>query len=232
MDRVGLQPAIAQRRVLHVVQMEMRVDEGDVSHGGAASWSRMRSRPRRHIAPGAERRLVEAVPPMSRRQVLARTPAPARSRSTMASAAALAPRCSSIIAPDQIWPIGLAMFLPAMSGAEPCTGSNIEGKRRSGLRLAEGAMPIVPVTAGPRSDRMSPKRLLATTTSKLDGPAHEMGGQDVDVVLLGGDVGIVLRHGAEPLVPERHGVDDAVGFGGRGQLRFAARARQLEGDSS
>ncbi|CKR99669.1 Uncharacterised protein [Mycobacterium tuberculosis] len=40
---------------------------------------------------------------------------------------------------------------------------------RSGLRLALGAMPMVPVQAGPRSDRMSPNRLLATTTSKKSG---------------------------------------------------------------
>jgi hypothetical protein len=73
------------------------------------------------------------------------------------------------MAPDQIWPIGLAMPCPAMSGAEPWTGSNIEGQRRSGLRLAEGAMPIVPVTAGPRSERMSPKRLEPTTTSNQSG---------------------------------------------------------------
>src|SRR5690349_4331434 len=66
-------------------------------------------------------------------------------------------------------PIGLAMFLPKMSGAEPCTGSNSEGKLRSGFRLADGAMPIVPVQAGPRSDRMSPNRLDATTTSKRSG---------------------------------------------------------------
>ena len=42
-------------------------------------------------------------------------------------AAAVSPRCSSIIAPDQCWPSGLAMPSPTMSGAEPCTGSNIEG---------------------------------------------------------------------------------------------------------
>src|SRR3954469_17790768 len=56
-----------------------------------------------------------------------------------------------------------------MSGAEPGTGSNIEGKSRSGLRLAEGAMPMVPVHAGPRSERMSPKRLEPTTTSNQSG---------------------------------------------------------------
>ena len=65
--------------------------------------------------------------------------------------------------------MGLAMPLPAMSGAEPCTGSNSDGNRRSGLMLADGAMPMVPQTAGPRSDRMSPKRLEPTTTSKRSG---------------------------------------------------------------
>lgn len=76
---------------------------------------------------------------------------------------------SSIIAPLQIMAIGLAMFLPKMSGAEPCTGSNSDGKLRSGFRLADGAMPMVPVQAGPRSDKISPNRLEATTTSKRSG---------------------------------------------------------------
>src|SRR6185436_6209238 len=56
-----------------------------------------------------------------------------------------------------------------MSGAEPCTGSNSEGNARSGFRFALGASPIVPVVAGPRSERMSPNRLDATTTSKRCG---------------------------------------------------------------
>src|ERR1035438_9396102 len=38
---------------------------------------------------------------------------------TMPAAASASPRRSSIIAADQIWAIGLAMPLPAMSGAEP-----------------------------------------------------------------------------------------------------------------
>src|SRR5207244_6938819 len=79
--------------------------------------------------------VVEALPPMSRvRGPSTSTRSIAR---TMAPAASLCPRCSSIIAPDQIWPIGLAMFLPAMSGAEPCTGSNTDGNLRSGLMLPE-----------------------------------------------------------------------------------------------
>src|SRR5512145_2569124 len=56
-----------------------------------------------------------------------------------------------------------------MSGAEPCTGSNIDGCSRSGLMLAPGAMPIPAATAGARSDRMSPNRLLATMTSNQSG---------------------------------------------------------------
>src|SRR3954470_16121459 len=87
----------------------------------------------------------------------------------MSSAACLCPRCSSISAPDQIVASGFAIFFPAMSGAEPCTGSKMEGAVRSGLMLPEAAMPIVPAVAGPRSDRMSPKRLEATITSKRSG---------------------------------------------------------------
>src|SRR6476659_6975558 len=56
-----------------------------------------------------------------------------------------------------------------MSGALPCTGSKHDGNARSGFRFAEGAMPIVPVHAGPRSERMSPKRFEPTTTSNQSG---------------------------------------------------------------
>ena len=56
-----------------------------------------------------------------------------------------------------------------MSGAEPCTGSNIEGNSRSGFRFAEGAIPMVPAQAGPRSERMSPNRFEPTTTSNQSG---------------------------------------------------------------
>jgi hypothetical protein len=56
-----------------------------------------------------------------------------------------------------------------MSGAEPCTGSNIDGYSFSGLMLPPGAMPIDPAMAGPRSERMSPKRFEATTTSNQSG---------------------------------------------------------------
>src|ERR1051325_3267493 len=56
-----------------------------------------------------------------------------------------------------------------MSGALPCTGSKHDGDSRSGFMLAEGALPIVPVPPGPRSERMSPKRFEPTTTSNQSG---------------------------------------------------------------
>src|SRR5215471_20498959 len=62
-----------------------------------------------------------------------------------------------------------SMALTMAAAARPCTGSNIEGNWRSGLMLAPGAMAMVPVVAGPRSDRMSPKRLEPTITSNQVG---------------------------------------------------------------
>ena len=48
-------------------------------------------------------------------------------------AASFSPKWSSIKAPDHICPIGFAIPFPAMSGAEPWTGSNRDGYLFSGL---------------------------------------------------------------------------------------------------
>ncbi len=69
------------------------------------------------------------------------------------------------MAAEMIAAIGLARPVPAMSGAEPWTGSNSDGPVRAGLRLAEAARPMPPETAPARSVRMSPKRLSVTMTS-------------------------------------------------------------------
>src|SRR5258707_9143942 len=58
---------------------------------------------------------------------------------------------------------GIGDALAVDVGAEPCTGSNIEGNSRAGFRFADGAMPMVPAQAGPRSERMSPNRFEPTT---------------------------------------------------------------------
>jgi len=61
-------------------------------------------------------------------------------------------------------------------------------------------MPMVPVTPGPRSERMSPNRLDPTTTSKALGPLDEVGAENVDVELIDPDVRVLLRHFLHPLV--------------------------------
>ena len=91
-------------------------------------------------------------------------------------------------------------------------------------------MPMVPVQAGPRSDRMSPNRFDATTTLKRVGLEHEQRRQDVDVELVPLDVGEVLRHLLHALVPVRHGDGDAVRLGGGGQMLLRRLAGELEGE--
>ena len=56
-----------------------------------------------------------------------------------------------------------------MSGADPCTGSNKDGYLFSGLMFPDGAIPIVPVHAGPKSDKISPNKFDATITSNHSG---------------------------------------------------------------
>ena len=66
---------------------------------------------------------------------------------------------------DRIAAVGSAMPWPTMSGAEPCTGSNIDGLAPEASMLPDAARPIPPVTAPERSVMMSPKRLSVTITS-------------------------------------------------------------------
>src|SRR5215475_12288433 len=112
--------------------------------------------------------LVGAVPPRSGVLILVVASTSAIAFST-ALLAADSPRWSSIIAPAQTAPTGLARPVPAMSGADPCTGSNMPGLVRSGVMLALAAMPMPPWITAPMSVRMSPKRFDATMTSNRSG---------------------------------------------------------------
>ena len=85
------------------------------------------------------------------------------------SAAAASPSRSSIIAPVQKAPIGLAMPLPMMSKAEPWIGSYMDGCFPDGSTLPVAPLPRLPVSAEARSERMSACRLLARIVSKLPG---------------------------------------------------------------
>ena len=65
--------------------------------------------------------------------------------------------------------VGSAIPVPAMSGALPCTGSNIEGLVRVASILPLAASPIPPDSAAARSVMMSPNRLSVTMTSNRPG---------------------------------------------------------------
>ena len=78
----------------------------------------------------------------------------------------------SIMATLRIEPSGLAMPLPAMSGALPWTGSYSALRRpnlSTGPSEADGSMPSEPDAIAAQSDRMSPKILPVTITSNCAG---------------------------------------------------------------
>ncbi len=102
------------------------------------------------------------------------SPAPraARSAETAAvtrAAASGRPRWSSRSETERIAAVGSAFCWPAMSGADPCTGSNMLGNAPVGLTLPDAARPMPPEIAAARSVMMSPNRLSETMTSKRDG---------------------------------------------------------------
>ena len=70
--------------------------------------------------------------------------------------------------------------------------------------LPHGAMPIEPAMAGPRSERMSPNRFEATTTSNQSGCWTKWAVRMSMWYWLVFDVGVVLAIAANALVPERH----------------------------
>ena len=74
---------------------------------------------------------------------------------------------------EAIMAIGLATPLPAMSGAEPCTGSYIALRffvfGSASPSEAEASMPSEPVSMAATSDSMSPNRLSVTITSNCLG---------------------------------------------------------------
>jgi len=66
----------------------------------------------------------------------------------------------------------LAIPSPAMSGAEPCTGSYSPGARGSrSPSEALGSIPIEPVSIAASSERMSPNMFSVSSTSKWRGLA-------------------------------------------------------------
>src|SRR6185436_19239388 len=99
--RLGDGDALALERVARLEVVEPEIVAGKSARLGVH---------RTCAAMAAPKSLVEACPPMSG----VRGPPPPTTSSiarTIASAAFFSPKWSSIMAPDQIWPMGLAIFL-------------------------------------------------------------------------------------------------------------------------
>lgn len=59
---------------------------------------------------------------------------------------------------------------------------------------------------------MSPNKLLATTTSNQSWVHNEVGGENVDMKLIHGDIRVTFGHRFHALVPIQHGDRDTVGL--------------------
>src|SRR5207237_2430969 len=79
---------------------------------------------------------------------------------------------SSIAATEPIAPNGLALFCPAISGAEPCTGSYNPTQAPDAFFApieADGSIPIEPASTAPSSLRISPNMFSVTITANRRG---------------------------------------------------------------
>src|SRR5439155_24076270 len=145
------------------------VDGGAMGHGRGAGGLGYKAQEKkslhiRSMMAAATSRVVAVPPASGLRTPAARVSLTARSRARAGSAW---PSCSNISAPVSTAAIGFATPLPASGGAEPWTGSN--SPARPGCRLALAARPSPPTRPAPRSERMSPYRLLVTMTWNRSG---------------------------------------------------------------
>ena len=117
---------------------------------------------------------------------------------------------------------GLARPCPAMSGAEPCTGSNMPGPSPASDAL--GSMPIEPVSIAASSERMSPNMFSVRIVSKSARRGDELHGGVVDEHVLELDVGELARvQVADDLAPQPRGLEH-VGLVDARDLRLADRS--------
>ena len=123
--------------------------------------------------------------------------------------------------------MGFALFWPAMSGAEPCTGSNMEGELADGVNVAAGR---VADTAGNRAGQVSDdvaEEVIGHDHVEAGGIGdHEDGGR-VNVQVVGLDLGEFGRDFGEVAVVEAAGVGEHVGLVHEGDL-LAAGGGKLE----
>ena len=103
---------------------------------------------------------------------------------TESSAAACSPRCSSIICAAEIAPTWIGDALPGDVGSRAVHRLEQEGKCFSGLMLPDGAMPKVPVQAGPEIEQDIAKEVRTDEHIEARWVQHELGGERVHVELV------------------------------------------------
>ena len=124
--------------------------------------------------------------------------------------------------------VGSAMPWPAMSGAEPCTGSNMLGLVPEASRLPLAASPMPPVTAAAMSVTMSPKRLSVTMDVVAAGVGDEEHRGRVDVLVGDRDLRELGRHLLDRARPQPAGVGEHVGLVDQGEVLARSGHRPLE----
>ena len=144
------------------------------------------------------------------------------------AASAARPRCSHSIAADRIAAVGSAFCLPAMSGALPCTGSNMLGAVRSGLMLALAARPMPPATAAPSDGQDVAEHVVGDDDVEPLRLGEQVDRGRVHVAVLGGHLGEVGRGRGDGPPPQVAGVGEHVALVHEGQLAARPLGRPLQ----
>src|SRR5205823_2472954 len=144
-------PAVVQRGVEDVDRRVVPVDELAVHPDLLGGRDRHGRAPvGRGVAPVSQVILPATASPISavvRAPAVDRAPRSAATAVSTRRAASGRPTWSSSMATDRMVAVGSAAPVPAMSGALPCTGSNMLGAVPSTLRLPLAASPIPPAMA-------------------------------------------------------------------------------------
>ena len=130
----------------------------------------------------------------------------------MRSAASPSPRKSSISAALEDRRVGLALPVPTMSGAEPCTGSNIDGPVRAGLRLADDARPMPPLTRAAEVGEDVAEQVVGDDHVVALRVLHEVDARRVDVVVRRADLRVLGGDLVERALPQVAGERQHVGL--------------------
>ena len=114
---------------------------------------------------------------------------------SMALAASPCPRWSSMRAPDQIWPMGLAIPLPAMSGAGAVNGLEHGGVLPRRIDVGRWRNPNGPCDGRAQVRQNIAEEVAAHHHIEPIRVLDEVRGQDIDMVLVRANIGILGRNG-------------------------------------